>query len=561
MIGQTILNYKIESLIGEGGMGSVYLATHTQMNRKVAIKALLPQFMANAEVKQRFKNEASTLAHLQHPNIVGLFDYIEDETGMYLVMEYVEGTPLDDFISNVTGPMPEGRAVPIMKEILSGFSYAHQKGIVHRDIKPANIIITSNDGAKILDFGIARLIGEGNHNLTKTGTQMGTVFYMSPEQVQGKKVDQRSDIYSLGVSFYQMLTGVNPYNGLTTEYEVYSRIVKEDLPSPQEVYPGVPDYLASVLKKAMEKNPDDRFQTCEDFLSAITSKVSIPKIIQTNPVVPPSDNTIIQPEGGEKKSNGAAVASLILGIVGIITSIIPFANFVSIIICLLAIIFGGKGISNSRKNISLKSSKGLAIAGLVTGIIGFLVALITSISLIYFTYFIDSDGDGVVDRIDSCIYDRGYAYNSGCPDSDSDGITDDIDECLYEKGHIDNNGCPWPDSDEDGVSDNEDDCPDTPGDANNRGCPSDSDGDGVSDPDDVCPDQAGEIENNGCPYKAKCPNCQTITNENTVNRSVNCNNCGTTYYLCKYKSNDYYGIRDTWLNDGECDCNGCEDEN
>jgi len=134
MIGQTILNYKIESLLGEGGMGSVYLATHTQMSRKVAIKALLPQFMANESVKQRFKNEASTLAHLQHPNIVGLYDYLEDEKGLYLVMEYVEGTPLDDFISKVTGPMPEERAVPIMKEILQGFSYAHQKEIVHQTI-------------------------------------------------------------------------------------------------------------------------------------------------------------------------------------------------------------------------------------------------------------------------------------------------------------------------------------------------------------------------------------------------------------------------------------------
>ena len=148
MIGKSILNYEVKSLIGEGGMGSVYLASHTQVNRTVAIKSLLPQFMANEEIKQRFKNEASTLAHLQHPNIVGLFDYIEDETGMYLVMEYVEGIPLDDFITNVTGPMPEERAVPIIKEILAAFSYAHQKGIVHRDIKPANIIITQNDGAK-----------------------------------------------------------------------------------------------------------------------------------------------------------------------------------------------------------------------------------------------------------------------------------------------------------------------------------------------------------------------------------------------------------------------------
>ena len=150
MIGKSILNYEIKSLIGEGGMGTVYLASHTKVNRIVAIKSLLPQFMANREIKQRFKNEASTLANLQHPNIVGLFDYTEDESGMYLVMEFVEGTALDDFIKNVTGPMPENRAIPIIKEILTAFSYAHQKGIVHRDIKPANIIIMKNDSVKIL---------------------------------------------------------------------------------------------------------------------------------------------------------------------------------------------------------------------------------------------------------------------------------------------------------------------------------------------------------------------------------------------------------------------------
>ena len=168
MIGKSILNYEILSLIGEGGMGSVFLAKHTQVERVVAIKSLLPQFMSNNEIKQRFKNEASTLARLQHANIVGLFDYYEDESGMYLIMEYVEGIPLDDFIRDVTGPMPEERAVPIINRILEAFNYAHQQGIIHRDIKPANIIITKDDNVKILDFGIARLLGESNHNLTKT---------------------------------------------------------------------------------------------------------------------------------------------------------------------------------------------------------------------------------------------------------------------------------------------------------------------------------------------------------------------------------------------------------
>ncbi len=130
MIGTVLNNYKIISFIGEGGMGSVYLAKHLQLNRTVAIKSLLPQFLGNNEIKARFKNEASTLAHLQHPNIVGLFDYIETDSGMYLIMEYVKGTPLDDLISKIIGPLPETKALPIIKGILDGFSYAHKQGVI-----------------------------------------------------------------------------------------------------------------------------------------------------------------------------------------------------------------------------------------------------------------------------------------------------------------------------------------------------------------------------------------------------------------------------------------------
>ena len=471
MIGKSILNYEIKSLIGEGGMGSVYLATHTQVNRTVAIKALLPQYMANEEIKQRFKNEASTLAHLQHPNIVGLFDYVEDESGMYLVMEYVEGTPLDEFISNVTGPMPEERAVPIIKEILSAFSYAHHKGIVHRDIKPANIIITQNDGVKILDFGIARLLGDGNHNLTKTGTQMGTVFYMSPEQVQGKKVDIRSDIYSLGVTFYQMLTGVNPYKGLTTEYEVYSRIVKEDLPPPQEIYPGIPSYLSTILKKALAKEPEDRFQTCDEFLAAVKAKATVSSASVSPKATPQKDTQSVNSiSNAVKTTNGIGTAALVLGIIGLIASFIPFASFLGFLLCLLAIIFGAKGISNVRKNSNLNSTKGISTAGLVIGIIGLLISLAMSIGLIYVLEFQDSDGDGVIDSYDDCKYEYGTEF--GCPitDMDNDGVADEYDNCVTESGPTENNGCPWPDSDEDGVLDKDDACPDTYG-GGADGCP------------------------------------------------------------------------------------------
>ena len=388
-------------------MGRVYIAEHLQLNRTVAIKSLLPQFLGNKEIKARFKNEASTLAHLQHPNIVGLFDYIETDSGMYLIMEYVKGTPLDDLISKIIGPLPEPKALPIMKGILDGFSYAHKQGVIHRDIKPANIIITENDEVKILDFGIARLIGEGNQNLTKTGTQMGTVFYMSPEQVQGKKVDIRTDIYSLGVTFYQMLTGINPYKDLTTEYEIYTKIVKEDLTPPQEIYPGIPMYFAAVIKKAMEKDPKNRFQTCEEFLAAIQDK---------------SVNTADAPDYKEDDGQDTVQTS--------------------------PVIIEDKVNKNQKK-------KMIAIMGFIP------IFLAGGIISYYSFYNKDQDHDGVADRYDACP-DVSGGSGLGCPpDSDGDGVYDTDDACpdMFAENGL---GCP-PDSDGDGVYDKDDACPDLAG--------------------------------------------------------------------------------------------------
>ncbi len=370
MIGKSILNYEIKSIIGEGGMGSVYLAEHTQMHRVVAIKVLLPQFMSRPEIRERFKNEASTLANLQHPNIVGLYDYLEDEAGMYLIMEYVEGEPLDDYIKNVTGPMPEVRVVPIIKEILSAVGHAHKFNIVHRDIKPANIIVAKNGSVKILDFGIARIIGDGNKNLTKTGTQMGTIFYMSPEQVEGKSADFRSDIYSLGVTFYQMLTGLNPYEGLTTEYEVYTKIVQETLPPPQDIYPGVPDYFSSILNKALAKSPDDRFQTCDEFLNAVVTKEKI------QPLPPPEP---IQTVTFQNKKN---TIGIYIGIVFALLTVVFVVLFV---------------LPKDEDGDTFKDSADECIGqkGTVRGCP-------------------DRDFDGVMDKTDACPDEFGEKENNGC---------------------------------------------------------------------------------------------------------------------------------------------------
>ena len=286
MIGKKIHNYEIKSLLGEGGMGNVYLAVHTQLGRKVAIKSLHQQLVKNEGLRARFKQEANTMAHLQHNGIVTLFDYVEDERGLFLIMEFVEGTQLDEYIRNVSGPIPAERALPILNDILDAFAYAHEQGVVHRDIKPSNILITNDGKVKILDFGIAKMLSDSGNKLTKTGTQMGTVFYMSPEQVQGKEVDIRSDIYSLGITFYQMLTGVSPYDGMTTEYEIYNKIVLEPLPFANATYPGVPAALDLIIAKATAKKKEDRFQTCREFLSFLKNpSEQIPNSISQTTIV------------------------------------------------------------------------------------------------------------------------------------------------------------------------------------------------------------------------------------------------------------------------------------
>lgn len=291
MLGTQILNYRIVSLIGEGGMGNVYLAEHATLGRKAAIKVLSPQYANNPEIRARFKNEASTLSKLHHPNIVTLYDYVEDDDRLCLVMEYVDGHNLDHYIANIRGPIPESVALPLFDQILSAFAYAHNMGVIHRDIKPSNIIITPENKVKILDFGIAKLLEHHDHKLTRTGARMGTVLYMSPELVQGKVVDLRSDIYSLGVTLFQMLSGHEPYDKTLPEFEVYNNIVHNPLPRVKEFYPMISNHVQDIIDKATRKNPDDRFQNCDQFLAALhPTKITKPgiDIVDEADPVPPS---------------------------------------------------------------------------------------------------------------------------------------------------------------------------------------------------------------------------------------------------------------------------------
>jgi len=266
MFNEKILSYRITRLIGSGGMAKVYEAEHVNLGTKVAIKLLDPVLAEKGNLKERFRNEARIMASLRHENIVQVLDYYEDDSTktFAIIMELLEGESLSDFIKK-RGALSEQLVYDLMTKILKAFGYAHGKGLIHRDVKPANIFITNDKNIKILDFGIAKLIGQ-DAELTGTGMQMGTPMYMSPEQVKDSKhLDKRSDIYSLGVMMYFMLTGKAPYDTNTnSNFDILNKIVNEPLPNLRDH-----SHLNSIIQKATTKEASKRIQSCEEFLELL----------------------------------------------------------------------------------------------------------------------------------------------------------------------------------------------------------------------------------------------------------------------------------------------------
>jgi eukaryotic-like serine/threonine-protein kinase len=265
MIGKIISHYKIIEELGRGGMGVVYKAEDTKLERRVALKFLPVQFSADEEEKKRFIHEAKAASALDHPNICSVHEIGETPEGqLFIAMGYYEGKPLKEKIK--AGPLPVDEAIMIAIQIDEGLREAHRKGIVHRDLKPANIMVTEQGVVKIVDFGLAKL--KGLTRLTKSGTTLGTVAYMSPEQALGKEVDGRSDIWSLGVILYEMFTGKLPFPGEYDQAILYA-VINEEPESISKLRSDVPEELRRIVRKALAKRPENRYKAADELLKEL----------------------------------------------------------------------------------------------------------------------------------------------------------------------------------------------------------------------------------------------------------------------------------------------------
>ena len=264
--------YKLLETLGKGSMGMVYKGLDPAIDRLVALKTIrLDQIVESnesEELKERLMREAQAVGKLSHPNIVTIYDVGQESSVQYIAMEYLDGNTLESVIAS--GPDWNYKTLTnVMIQVCDALHYAHESGIVHRDVKPANIMITNSDMVKVMDFGIARI--DTSASMTQTGTALGTPNYISPEQLKGQAVDRRSDIFSVGVVFYELLTGEKPFKGDTLSALIYSILHTEPL-SPSDVNPDVPRIFDKIVAKSLVKDPDLRFQSARD-LAGIMRKL------------------------------------------------------------------------------------------------------------------------------------------------------------------------------------------------------------------------------------------------------------------------------------------------
>ena len=323
MIGETISHYRILKKLGKGGMGEVYLAEDTTLKRKVALKVLPLELAASQERLERFQREAESLASLNHPNIVTIHTIEEDEGVRFLTMEWVEGETLASLLQK--GGLPLERIFDIATPLADALAVAHSKGVVHRDLKPGNVMVTGDGRVKVLDFGLAKLLEEDEADhletemateaLTRDGIAMGTIPYMSPEQVQGKAVDHRSDIFSLGIVLYEMTTGRRPFDGETSA-DLISSILRDSPDSVTEVRLELPRHFGRIIRHCLEKDPQRRYQSALDVRNEIEA---LQKEVESGEVPVSSTTTAATPVsavGSSRKWLSLVALVLAIAIIG-----------------------------------------------------------------------------------------------------------------------------------------------------------------------------------------------------------------------------------------------------
>ncbi len=269
MIGQVVDNYKIIEVLGRGGMGVVFKAMDINLEKIVALKMIDPFLAKDENFLRRFKTEAKALAKLENPNIVSVYALRETEFGLFMVMEYVQAKTISERLRD-NGKFSIKDTVAILNQILNAIGHAHKVGVIHRDIKPNNILLCDDGTVKVMDFGLAKVVHDHGSQSTVTQAAAGTLYYMSPEQIKGlKNVDNRSDIYSIGMSVYEMLAGRCPFDKSESEYTIQKQIVDGKIPSPLKYNPLIPKQLLKFMLKSIDKDADKRFQNIEEMILAL----------------------------------------------------------------------------------------------------------------------------------------------------------------------------------------------------------------------------------------------------------------------------------------------------
>ena len=286
-------NYRVIKKIGHGGMGLVYVAEDLSLGRLVALKVLAPYLVQDPEILERFRFEARNQAKLVHANITMVYSFLVEDEQAFLVLEFIDGETLESRI-NREGRIVAMEALPIFRKILGALGYAHSKGVIHRDIKPGKIAFTSEGDVKIMDFGIALNIEETGR-LTKTGHILGTPHYMAPEQILGKELTVRTDIYALGITLFEMLTGRLPFDS-KSDFEVRVAQIQHPPPSPRSFgYQDITPELEEVILKALAKEPEARFSSAKEFLQGLEAAVGRDHLVTVIKAQRPGKSTQVKP--------------------------------------------------------------------------------------------------------------------------------------------------------------------------------------------------------------------------------------------------------------------------